>query len=166
MNTAFGCAKPFGGSAAVLLGKQPSAIEVYNDANKELVSAFRVVRDSESCERLMELLNLTPYSREEFENPRDTGDDIERARKFIVRCVQSYGGIGRTWAFPKSANLRLRSNCLGKWRRTIDRLSSASERLKLVVIECDNWDAVVPQITEMIGRIIVGRETSSCRRAT
>ena len=42
--------EPFGGSAAVLLAKEPSEIEIYNDADRSLVNLFRVVRDP-SCAR-------------------------------------------------------------------------------------------------------------------
>lgn len=36
---------PFGGSAAVLLAKAPSKVEVYNDISRELVNFFAVLRD-------------------------------------------------------------------------------------------------------------------------
>ena len=35
----------FGGSGAVLLGKEPSRFEVYNDIEGELVNFFRVVKN-------------------------------------------------------------------------------------------------------------------------
>ena len=38
--------EPFGGSGAVLLGKeQPDKFEVYNDYNRNLVNLFRCMRD-------------------------------------------------------------------------------------------------------------------------
>ncbi|MDY4508889.1 MAG: DNA adenine methylase, partial [Candidatus Faecousia sp.] len=44
----------FGGSGAVLLGKEPSKFEVYNDIEGELVNFFRVVKNR-PAELLLEL---------------------------------------------------------------------------------------------------------------
>jgi site-specific DNA-adenine methylase len=77
--------EPFGGSAAVLLAKEPSQIEIYNDADGALVNLFRVVRDSKLCAELARKLEHTPYSRTEFELAREKCDDpVEAARRFIA----------------------------------------------------------------------------------
>lgn len=55
----------FGGSGAVLLGKEPSKFEVYNDIEGELVNFFRVVKNR-PAELLLELDLLPLNSREEF----------------------------------------------------------------------------------------------------
>src|ERR1700680_1223750 len=44
--------EPFGGSAAVLLAKQPSPIEVFNDIDRGLINLFQVLRDSRSFKKL------------------------------------------------------------------------------------------------------------------
>ena len=49
----------FGGSGAVLLGKEPSKFEVYNDIEGELVNFFRVVKNR-PAELLLELDLLPP----------------------------------------------------------------------------------------------------------
>jgi site-specific DNA-adenine methylase len=56
----------FGGSGAVLLGKPPSPVDVYNDIDGRLVNLFRVLRDEEQAQRLIKSLELTPFSRSEF----------------------------------------------------------------------------------------------------
>lgn len=89
--------EPFGGSAAVLLRKKPSKIEVYNDLNGELVNFFRVLRDGEKCRELVRLLELTPYAKEEYasaylEYPSDS--DVEKARKTYVKSFQGFGAKG------------------------------------------------------------------------
>ena len=58
--------EPFGGSAAVLLRKERSLIEVYNDLDLEVVNFFYVLR--EFPERLMELVALTPFALSEFDH--------------------------------------------------------------------------------------------------
>ena len=56
--------EPFAGSAAVLLNRDPAAVETYNDIDGEVVNFFRVLR--EDPEELTRLIKFTPFSREEF----------------------------------------------------------------------------------------------------
>ena len=56
--------EPFAGSAAVLLNRNPSPVETYNDIDGEVAHFFRVLR--ESPEELIRAIGLTPFSREEF----------------------------------------------------------------------------------------------------
>jgi DNA adenine methylase len=56
--------EPFGGSGSVLLRKERSKIEVYNDLDGEIVNLFRVVR--EHGEELSHRIYLTPYARSEY----------------------------------------------------------------------------------------------------
>jgi DNA adenine methylase len=58
--------EPFGGAAGVLMAKAPSFNEVYNDLHSGIVTLFRVVRDPAKSRQLIELLEWTPYSREEW----------------------------------------------------------------------------------------------------
>jgi len=57
--------EPFGGAASLLLAKQPSAIEAYNDLNGDLVNLFMIVRDHPL--QFLERIYLLPYSRQLFE---------------------------------------------------------------------------------------------------
>lgn len=57
----------FGGGAHVLLNKPRSSVEVYNDINKGLFCLFNTLRNKEHAELLKLKLDLTPYSRNEFE---------------------------------------------------------------------------------------------------
>jgi len=43
----------FGGAANLLLAKEPSAVEVYNDIDSGLVNFFRVIRDKDKFKRFM-----------------------------------------------------------------------------------------------------------------
>jgi len=56
--------EPFAGSGAVLLNREPSPVETYNDIDKEVVNFFKVLRDNR--EKLIEAISLTPFSIEEF----------------------------------------------------------------------------------------------------
>lgn len=100
--------EPFGGAAGVLLAKQPSEIEVYNDLNQGIVNLFRVVRNPEQCQKLIDLLELTPYARDEWRDCNKTWetetDPIEKARKFYVVLNQGFVGqpSGGSWSFGGS----------------------------------------------------------------
>ena len=56
--------EPFAGSGAVLMNREPSPVETYNDIDGEVVNFFKVLRESK--EELIEQIALTPFSREEF----------------------------------------------------------------------------------------------------
>src|ERR1700691_2004070 len=56
--------EPFAGSAAVLLNREPSPVETYNDIDGEVVHFFRTLRDHKGA--VIEAIGLTPFSREEF----------------------------------------------------------------------------------------------------
>ena len=57
----------FGGGGHIILNKKRVPLEVYNDVNSGLISLFRTIRNKNHFKRFQELLQLTPYSREEFE---------------------------------------------------------------------------------------------------
>ena len=57
----------FGGSGALLFSKRPVAVEVYNDLDAGLVGFFRVLRDPAQFDFFSHKVQLTPYSRQEYE---------------------------------------------------------------------------------------------------
>ena len=135
--------EPFGGSAAVLLAKPPSLVEVYNDLDAGLVNLFRVVRDETLMERLRRALDLTPYSRAEFNSAKEPADDpVEAARRFMVRQRQSYSGVNRVWGFAVDDGHRKASTIL-RWERGIEVLPEVCRRLRGVQIEQDDWRTVL-----------------------
>ena len=142
--------EPFGGSAAVLLNKEPSPVEVYNDIDSNLVTIFRVLRDHP--DELRRALELTPYSREEYVRclgPLDGLDDVEKARRLIVRYRQTFGGKGQTatpgrWSYAVAASSRGMADTVSRWLSTIDKvLPSVVERFRRVQIENLPWQEII-----------------------
>jgi DNA adenine methylase len=89
--------EPFGGAAGVLLQKERSYAEVYNDLDSEMANFFRVLRDPAQRSALTELLVLTPYAREEFELAWEAVDEpVERARRLCIRAQMGFGSAGAT----------------------------------------------------------------------
>lgn len=83
--------EPFFGSGAIFFTKAPSYIEVINDINGDVVNIFRVCRERPAD--LARVLELTPYAREEFNDcVKIEGDELERARRMVVRYHQSFAG--------------------------------------------------------------------------
>jgi len=140
--------EPFGGSAAVLLNRDLSPVETYNDIDGDLVTFFRVLRDKP--DDLIEKLAVTPFSREEFRRAyemrgRTDIPDVERARLFFIRAEQVRIGLAQTstagrWAWCKLTSRRGMSGAVSRWLNRIDALWAVSERLRRVQIE--NRDAI------------------------
>ena len=88
--------EPFAGSAAVLLAKEPSEVEVFNDPNADLVNLSRVLRDPILFQQLRDSAESTLYARAEFDLAGVmTEEPVERARRYLVRQRQSRGGLGQ-----------------------------------------------------------------------
>jgi DNA adenine methylase len=136
--------EPFGGSAAVLLAKDPSKVEVYNDIDRELVHFFVVLRDPSMFAKLRRAVENTLYARAEFELAKQRCDDpVEAARRFFVRQRQSFGGIGRVWSYSVKNSHGGMASGVRRWQRGIEGLPAAHRRLERVQIENDDWRAVI-----------------------
>lgn len=130
--------EPFFGSGAVFFKKTRSGTETINDIDGNVVNLFRVVRNS--ADELARVLEMTPYSREEYQQSYEqTGDDIERARQFLVRIWQGFGGITNQrygWRHDRSGTVYMPRY----WSMLPARILKAAERLKIAQIE--NMDAL------------------------
>mgnify|MGYP001093960044 CR=1 FL=1 len=130
--------EPFGGSAAVLLQKARSRVEIYNDLDGEIVNLFRVVRDDVSRERLVDALESTPYSRAEFDAAWNvTAEPIERARRLCVRAQMGFGATGSTRPLqsPTGFAADVWVDGPGLWARYPARLGAIGARMRGVLIE-------------------------------
>jgi DNA adenine methylase len=130
--------EPFGGGASVLLRKARSYAEVYNDIDNEIVNLFRVLRDDEQSRRLVQLVELTPYSREEFNESYDSSDDpVEWARRTVTRSYLGFGTMltGRYGTgFRGNVRRPWKTPCQD-WAEYPAALWMVAERLRGVVIE-------------------------------
>ncbi|MBV9848754.1 MAG: DNA adenine methylase [Armatimonadetes bacterium] len=133
--------EPFSGSGAVLLNREPSPVETYNDLDGEVVNFFRVLREQK--EALTEAIGLTPFSREEFGIACTLEPDIsplERARRFYVRARQVRTGLAQTatigrWANCKDTSRAGMSGVISRWLGGVEALPWIAERLLRVQIE-------------------------------
>lgn len=143
--------EPFGGAAGVLLRKPPAEIEVYNDLDGQVVNFFRVLRERETREQLLDLLDLTPYAKDEYQIAHASSDQVglgsvERARRFFVRGWQGYGNgsastdaaVGWARAVPPSFKSTVNS-----WLGAIPNLVHVAARFRMVQVEHESAWAVL-----------------------
>lgn len=136
-------AEPYGGSAAVLLQKTRSPIEVYNDLDGDVVNFFRLLR--ERPDELVRAIYWTPFAHAEQQLSREPAEDpLEAARRFYVRSHMTISGPTAQW----NSGWR-RQSFLSRGRRgqssmtpsaqsfkQTEHLLRVAERLRGVVIEC------------------------------
>lgn len=135
--------EPFGGGGGVLLRKPRCDHEIYNDLNHEVVTLFKVLRDQP--EEFQRILELTPYSKEEYDQAfiLDTDNELEIARRLVYRTYASWGTKGlrsdlsNMWSISK-----IRADA--KFWVNIPRgIQELADRLKGVYIECQDAIKVI-----------------------
>lgn len=130
--------EPFGGGASVLLKKEASEAEVYNDLDGDVVNLFRVLRNPKTAQQLIDACALTPYSRDEFNCAyEDSDNQVELARRLIVRATMGFGSAGAT---KGKTGFRLdtkRNSATAQriWARQPDNLAAVASRFAGVLIE-------------------------------
>ena len=132
--------EPFGGGAAVLLNKQPSTVEVYNDIDGNLVNLFQVVKDQDKFQAFLKLYQLTLYARGEFDHAKAllSGEQeltsVERAFCSFVVNKMCFGGkdsiADAHFGFP----IKSMENVIA-WDNVEPYLLRAHKRLRRVLVE-------------------------------
>jgi len=129
----------FFGGGSVLFNKTPSKIETVNDLDDEVINLFRIIR--ESPHSLTEAIKNTPYARSEYNNAckeaKSPAGDIEKARRFLVRCWQGFGyrTRGEKVGWKTDIAGREAAYALRAWNDVPTRIQEAAKRLKNVQIE-------------------------------
>lgn len=149
--------EPFGGSAAVLLQKPRSRMEVYNDLDLQVFNFFTVLRRWPN--QFIQELKLTPFHNEEYMRSLFTDDtaegqattkewdEMEQARRFYIRAYQSIMGPTVTWT---NSFKRQKVYSRGKSGKSsmkpsahtfaeVDHLYIVADRLRGVTFENTNW---------------------------
>lgn len=130
----------FGGAGHILLRKERSMVDVYNDLNDGLYTFFKLLRDDEKRDSLISLIQLTPYDRKEFYECRDEWEsqveDLEKARMFYIKTMQSFSGVGQSWSYSKNKSRRGISQAVSKFLGNVDEnMIDVIDRLREVQVE-------------------------------
>ncbi len=126
----------FGGAGWVLFSKERHAeLEVYNDANCELVNLFKCIKYH--CSELQRELSFMLNSRELFDDFKKQYDvrgmtDIQKAARFFMIIKTSYGSDTRTYGCIKK-NVSV----------MVKYLEDIQKRLNNVVIENKDFENLI-----------------------
>lgn len=147
----------FGGSGAVIMNREPSPIETYNDLDSGVVTFFRVLRNHTAD--LLRAIALTPYSREERRIAYETLDalkksagssDLEKARLFFVLAKQTRSGLAQSrhsllnsWRFTRDRISQGVAVYVQQWDDALDGLAAVAARFRTIQIENYSWDDVI-----------------------
>jgi DNA adenine methylase len=136
--------EPYFGGGSVFFRKEPSMVETINDLDGDVTNLFKQVRDN--CEELVYKLRYTPWSREEFNLAHEAADDdLERARRFFVKCWFS---IGASLIYKNGMRININSdngNIEGFYKKLPEEIIAACERLKPKsgnYVQIENTDAL------------------------
>ena len=136
--------EPFFGSGACFFNKTPAYIETINDLDGDIVNLFKVCR--EHPQELAQLISLTPFARDEFQNCYERSDNpIEQARRTIVRYHQSFGTSNSSKNSWRNVQQSGGPRCATMWNDLPEIIMEVCVRLKAAQIE--NMDALT-----LIGR--------------
>lgn len=137
----------FGGSGAILLNKKRSEIEVFNDIDSNIVNLFRVIRDQKTFKEFKRLLNLTPYSREEFysfiKKIEYEKDEVKRAYYTYYILRLSFAGEIKNPSYKLDKN---GNKCFLKtYFKALKDLDKIQNRLLNVSLENYDWSKLIKQ---------------------
>lgn len=147
--------EPFGGGASVLLNRDKSQVEVYNDLDGALVNLFQVVRDDRLFTEFAHKLGWVLYAKEDFVEAVNHHSDeglsrVDRAVLFYTMLNQSISGkrlaSAGDWARGRMDNLAdrfvLRQDKLGNVHRRLRGVQIESRDALDVLQEWDGPDTV------------------------
>ena len=101
--------EPFVGGAAIFFAKAPSAMEVINDVNSEMINFYKIVQnDFVSLEKY---IRITLHSRKSFReasviyNNPDMFNEVQRAWAIWCLAAQGFAGmLDGSWGYDVSKN--------------------------------------------------------------
>ena len=149
--------EPFGGAASVLLRKPRSYAEVYNELSDDVVNVFRVLRDPALSTELRRAVEMTPFSRVEYEHAyKPTSDPVERARRMLLRSFAGFGSGSATAVRPKG--MRTRASV---WKSPSGFRHNTTRSGTTPAHDWAGWPEQIPYFTERLRGVVIEQRPAS-----
>lgn len=133
--------EPFAGGAQVLFRKEPSAVEILNDLDGELVNFYRVCQSHHS--ELVRYMHFMLLSRKWFaqlqRTPPESLTDIQRAARYLYLQKVAFGGRVRSQSYGFFV---IAPNRFGP-HKIPNLIEETHARLAGVQIECSPYEEVL-----------------------
>jgi len=136
----------FGGTGAVLLSKQPSPVEVFNDIDGEVVNFFQVLRTQPAA--LIMRCFFQPYSRADFQryiNEPLPNDPVERAARYMFLTTAAFRfeefTEGTFACHPTHSGIKP-DNIAKRWVGKVNKLIWFAMRFRDVIIENRDFEEI------------------------
>lgn len=128
--------EPFFGGGSIFFAKATALIETINDLDSAVMGFYQVLRDQP--EEFIRLAQLTPYSRELYNECRDTWqaqtDPVKRAWRWWVVMRMSFSGFP-TWGSSITLSRRGMADTTSKLLSSVAQLPEIVARLQRAQIE-------------------------------
>lgn len=134
-----GYIEPFGGSGAILLARDSSPFEVFNDRHAGIVALYRCIHDKDLMNQLMTRLSMLTHSREEFlwckETWTNPDDIVERAARWFYMVHCSFGSLCRNFGRA----VKDKHQTISKMDNSVQTFHRLHQRIRNVLIENQDW---------------------------
>ncbi len=129
----------FGGTGVVLMARNESKFEVFNDRHSGITAFYKCLADRDKSQQLAQRLQITIHGREYWEWCAETWenmqDDVERAARWFTMLSHSFNQ--KSWEFGRA--IKPPSFMGSKLRNTIDHFDPINHRIRNVQIENLDW---------------------------
>lgn len=138
----------FCGAGHLLFSKTPSQVEVINDIDGHLITFFKVIKDHEKRQKLIEILEYMPYSRNLWEELRlhwkqgnIPSDPVAASAQWFYLNRSTFSGDQKRggFAIPSTTG----RNPAQSFRTAIDTFEDIAGRLRSVTIECLSYQECI-----------------------
>lgn len=70
-------------------------------------------------------------------------DEVERARKFFIMVLQSFGSLCKNWSYSTTVSRGGCAQCVNAWLNHVNSIIEGHKRFKYVIVENESYEVIV-----------------------